>query len=96
MSAVLFESLAVAGMLLGIGVVAYLTLSRVKSALRRRTATRYGRLVKRELENGNVEVIAIGLTGDGTRTMEKTYVAKALDPELNNAFGYSQTARIDI
>ncbi|PVD04296.1 hypothetical protein [Streptomyces sp. CS014] len=92
----LFESLAVAGMLLGIGAIACLTLSRVMSALNRRTATRYGRLIKRELENGDVEVIAIGLTDAGVRTVEKTYVAKALAPDLNDAFKHGQTARIEL
>ncbi|MET8940923.1 hypothetical protein ABZ329_33255 [Streptomyces rubiginosohelvolus] len=92
----LFESLAVVGMLLGIGVIACLTLSRVRSALSRRTATRYGRLIKRELENGDVEVIAIGLTDAGVRTMEKTYVAKALAPDLHDAFKHRQTARIEL
>ncbi|MGQ4730374.1 hypothetical protein ACUN3E_22195 [Streptomyces sp. Ju416(a)] len=92
----LFASLAVAGMLLGIGVIACLTLSRVRSALSRRTATRYGRLIKRELENGDVEVIAIGLTDAGVRTVEKTYVAKALAPDLNDAFKHGQTARIEL
>ena len=91
----LFE-MAIVGALIGVGIIAYLTLGRIKDALRRRNATKYGELIKRELENGNVEVVAIGLTNNGTRTMEKTYVAKSLDPELAAAFGYSRTTRISV
>jgi hypothetical protein len=92
----IFETLAVAGMILGLGVIACLTLSKIKNWLRGRTATRYGDLIRRELDNGNVEIVAIGLTSSGTQTGEKVYTAKSLDPELAATFGYRQQVRISV
>jgi hypothetical protein len=77
--------------------LACLTLSRIKSWLRSRSAaTRIGDLVKRDLRDGKVEIVAIGLTESGTQTGEKTWTAKSLDSELAAAFGYSNYARITI
>jgi hypothetical protein len=79
-----------------LGTLACLTLSKVRNWLRNRAATKYGDLIKRDLRNGKVEIISIGLTASGTRTGQKTWTAKSLDPELAATFGYSQTARITV
>lgn len=80
-----------------LGVLACLTLSKIKSWLRSRSsATRVGDLVKRDLQDGKVEIIAIGLAPSGTQTGQKTWTAKSLDPELDAAFGYSNHARITV
>jgi hypothetical protein len=90
----IIETLIVIGAL---GALACLTLSKIKSWLRSRSsATRIGDLVKRELDDGRVEVIAIGLTDNGTQTGKKIWTTRSLDPELDSAFGYSNYARITV
>jgi hypothetical protein len=90
----IFETLTLVG--LALGALAVLSLDKIKNWLRGRRATRYGELIKRELRNGNVEIVSIGLTSGGTQTGEKTWTAKSLDPELAAAFGYSNYARITV
>jgi hypothetical protein len=90
----IFETLAVVG--LALGALAVLSLDKIKHWLRSRRATRYGELIKRDLRNGNVEIVSIGLTSSGAETGQKTWTAKSLDPELTAAFGYSQHARITV
>jgi hypothetical protein len=92
----IFETLAIAGVLLGLGTIACLSLSAIRGWLRNRAATRYGDLIKHELQNGNVEIVAIGLTAGGSQTGQKTWTAKSLDPELAAAFGYSDRTRITV
>jgi hypothetical protein len=90
----IFEALVAAGILLG--AIAILSLDRITNWLRNRRATRYGELIKNEMENGNVEIVSIGLTASGVETGRKTWTAKSLDPELAAAFGYSQRTRITV
>ncbi len=80
----------------GAAVLASLGLDAIRGWLRQRAANRYGDLVRRQLQNGNVEVVAIGLKGDGTRTGQHTWKAKSLDSDLESAFGYGNTARITL
>jgi len=86
-------TLAIIGILTAIAV---LSLDRIKNWLRGLRATKAGELIKCEMANGNVEIVSIGLTANGTRTGEKTWTAKSLDPELAAAFGYSNRARITV
>jgi hypothetical protein len=79
-----------------LGVIAVLSLNRIKSWLRGRNATRTGELIKENLANGNVEIISIGLSASGNETARKTWTAKSLDPELAAAFGYSNRVRITL
>jgi hypothetical protein len=74
--------------------VACLSLSKIKSWLRNRANAKYGDLVKRDLRDGKVEVVVIGLSENGTQTGEKTYTAKSLAPDLAAEFGYSNRTRI--
>jgi hypothetical protein len=90
----LFETLAVVGLLLGAAAV--LSLGKIKEWLRSRRATSYGELIKREMRNGSVEVIAIGLTSGGTETGRKTWTAKSLDQDLAATFGYRDRIRISV
>jgi hypothetical protein len=90
----LIESI-LAGVLLG-AAVACVTLGGIRRWLQRRAANRYGELIKRELDNSNVEVIAIGLTADGTETGQRTWHGKSLDSELADTFGYRQRVRITL
>jgi hypothetical protein len=92
----IIETLAIVGVILGLGTIACLSLNVIRGWLRNRAATRYGDLIKHELENGNVEIIAIGLTASGTQTGQKTWTAKSLDPELAATFGYRQRTRITV
>jgi type II secretory pathway pseudopilin PulG len=90
---IIAATLAIIGIL---GAIAVLSLARIKSWLRNLRATRAGKLIKREMENGNFEIVSIGLSENGTETGEKTWTAKSLDPELADAFGYSNYARITL
>ncbi len=92
----ILETIAIVTALAFGAAVACLSLDSIRSWLRQRSANRYGDLIKRELANGNVEVIAIGLTANGARTAERTWRAKSLDSELQNTFGYGQRARITV
>jgi hypothetical protein len=73
-----------------------LSLGKIKEWLRNRRATSYGELIKSEMSNGNVEVIAIGLTSGGIETGRKTWTAKSLDQNLAATFGYSNRIRISV
>jgi hypothetical protein len=86
----------IAGAILGAAAIAVLSLAKIKDWLRGRRATKYGDLVKKEMENGNVEIIAIGLDANYNQTGEKKFTAKSLDPELAATFGYSRHARITV
>lgn len=90
----IIETIVAMGVLLG--VAACVTLAGIRRWLQRRAANRYGELIKRELDNGNVEVVAIGLTADGTQTGQRTWQARSLDPELADTFGYRQRVRITL
>jgi hypothetical protein len=81
---------------LAAGAVACLSLSSIKGWLRQRAANRYGKLIKKNLKNGNVEIIAIGLTSDDTETGQRTWKAKTLDSELAATFGRQQVVRITV
>jgi hypothetical protein len=92
----ILTTIAIVTAIAGIGAIACLSLSKVTDWLRSRNATRYGDLIKREMSNGNVEIIAIGITANGTRTGEKTWTAKSLDSVLAETFGYRQKVRITV
>lgn len=93
---VILETIALVAAVVAGAAVVSLSLDSIRSWLRQRAANRYGDLIKRELSNGNVEVIAIGLTENGTRTAERTWKAKSLDKELENTFGYRERVRITL
>jgi hypothetical protein len=79
-----------------LGAVAVLPLGTIKDWLRGLRAADYGEITKRDLRNGDVTIVAIGLTWAGIQTGEKTWTAKLLDQDLAAAFGYSQRARITL
>jgi len=89
----LITTLTILGILTAIAV---LSLDRIKNWLRGLRATKAGELIKREMANGNVEIVSIGLTENGTRTGEKTWTAKSLDTELAAAFRYGNRTRITV
>jgi hypothetical protein len=93
---VILSTIAILAALAAGAAVVCLSLDSIRSWLRQRAANKYGEVLKRELANGNVEVIAIGLTEYGTRTGERTWRAKSLDQELENTFGYSERVRITL
>jgi hypothetical protein len=90
----IIETLAILGLILG--AAACLSLASIREWLRGRTATRYGDLIKRDMQNGNVEIIAIGLTASGRRTGEKTWKAKSMDAELAATFGSGNRVRVSV
>jgi hypothetical protein len=79
-----------------IGAVACLSLKKVKQWLRSRAKTKYGDLIMRDLRDGKVEIMAIGLTKKGVETGRKTWTAKSLDTELAATFGSSERVRITV
>jgi hypothetical protein len=91
-----FTTAVIVGAISVLGVIAILSLDRIKSWLRGRNATRTGELIKENLANGNVAIISIGLGASGNETARKTWTAKSLDPDLAAAFGYSNRVRITL
>lgn len=89
-----FETLALLSILFG--VIAYLSWDELKEWIRSNSPTSTADLIKTALDNGNVQIVAIGLNSTGAQTASKKWRAKSLDSELANKFGRQNRIRVTV
>ncbi len=90
----ILETIALMALLFG--AVACLSWDDLKNWISSNSPTSAADLVKTALDNGNVQIVAIGLDSAGRTAATKSWKAKSLDAELSGRFGSANRVRVNV